>query len=147
MNFDASLSLHMVKNTGSNARDFCMLERNLLSHLKLALLLSLLSSSMLLRARLVPDAGGAPESQSKDGIPLAVVQIAASIAAIVAGAWEYHSGYKDLRSMRAFLVAAKYACVPALCYIGSSSTISQSAPRHNDRCSRRSFCDLHCTPR
>lgn len=147
MNSDVSLPPHMVKNTGSNARDFCMLERNLLSHLKLALLLSLLSSSMLLRARLVPDTGGLPELQSKDGIPLAVVQIAASIAVIVAGAWEYHSGYKDLRDMRAFLVAAKYAPVLALCSVGSSSKILQPTSRHNDCCSRRSFCDLHCTPR
>ncbi|KAF9461212.1 hypothetical protein BDZ94DRAFT_1141336, partial [Collybia nuda] len=96
---------HMVENMGSNARDFCMLERNLLSHLKLALLLSLLSSSILLRARLVPDAEGIPEPQNRNGIPLAVIQIVASIAAIIAGVWEYHSGYKDLRNMRAFLVA------------------------------------------
>ena len=38
-----------IVNTGSTARDWCMLERNILSHIKLDLLLSLLS---LLRARL-----------------------------------------------------------------------------------------------
>lgn len=95
-----------------------MLERNLLSHLKLALLLSLLSSSLLLRARLVPEPGDpSPETEDKTGLPLAVVQIVASLAAIIAGIWEYHSGYRDLRNMRAFLVAAKY--VPAILCISS----------------------------
>lgn len=102
---------HMVENTGSTARDFCMLERNILSHLKLALLLSLLSSSVLLRARLVPEPNDTPQrddGDSRGGIPLASVQFIASLAAIVAGAWEYHSGYRDLRDMRAFLVATKF---------------------------------------
>lgn len=88
-----------------------MLERNILSHLKLALLLSLLSSSVLLRARLVPsDTGSVPMEgpPSKAGLPMAVVQLAASLAAILAGCWEYYSGYKDLRNMRAFLVATKF---------------------------------------
>lgn len=98
---------YTLENTGSTARDFAMLERNILSHLKLALLLSLLSSSVLLRARLVPDNTTAPTT-SKAGIPIASVQFAASIAAIAAGCWEYHCGYRDLRNMRAFLVATKY---------------------------------------
>jgi hypothetical protein len=107
---------HMLENTGSTARDFCMLERNILSHLKLALLLSLLSSSVLLHARLVPEAtndSGSPHGDSKIGLPLAGVQVAASLAAIAAGAWEYHSGYLDMRNMRAFLVATKF--VQSLC--------------------------------
>ncbi|KAF8892153.1 hypothetical protein BD779DRAFT_1670497 [Infundibulicybe gibba] len=104
------LSRHNVlENVGSTARDFCMLERNLLSHLKLALLLSLLSSSVLLRARLVPEPTHDPSRNdgSQAGIPLAAVQFLASLVAIAAGAWEYNSGYRDLRNMRAFLVAVR----------------------------------------
>ncbi|KAJ7668324.1 hypothetical protein B0H17DRAFT_1087775 [Mycena rosella] len=96
----------MVENAGSAARDFCMLERNLLSHLKLALLLSLLSSSVLLRARLVPD--DTPTSMTgTTGLVVASLQFAAAIAAIVAGIWEYYYGYNDIRRMHAFLVAVK----------------------------------------
>ncbi|KAF8074966.1 hypothetical protein FPV67DRAFT_1559576 [Lyophyllum atratum] len=99
------MTYHIVPNTGSAARDFCMLERNLLSHLKLALLLSLLSSSLLLRARLVPDpTDDSSKIEEKADLPLAGVQIAASLATIVAGVWEYQSGCRDLRDMRAFLV-------------------------------------------
>ncbi|PPQ78404.1 hypothetical protein CVT25_011627 [Psilocybe cyanescens] len=94
---------HMVPNTGSTARDFCMLERNILSHFKLALLLSLMSSSLLLHARLVP---GEQDSGS-GGVPLASVEFAAAMIAILAGIWEYYSGYADLRQARAFLAAAK----------------------------------------
>ncbi|KAF9482539.1 hypothetical protein BDN70DRAFT_801311 [Pholiota conissans] len=95
----------MVENVGSTARDFCMLERNILSHLKLALLLSLLSSSLLLQARLVP-AQNQNESKTS-GIPLASVEFFAALAAVVGGVWEYYSGYSDLRNTRAFLVAVK----------------------------------------
>ncbi|KAH9479435.1 hypothetical protein JR316_0008029 [Psilocybe cubensis] len=93
---------NMVPNTGSTARDFCMLERNILSHFKLALLLSLMSSSFLLHVRLVP-----VEHESKGGVPLASVEFAAAMLAIVAGIWEYYSGYADLRQTRAFLAATK----------------------------------------
>ncbi|TFK39868.1 hypothetical protein BDQ12DRAFT_722075 [Crucibulum laeve] len=95
---------YIVENSGSTARDFCMLERNILSHIKLALLLSLLSSSVLLQARLVPDEGTKEHSGE---IPLASVHFAAAIASIVAGSWEYYSGYWDLRKTRAFLASAK----------------------------------------
>lgn len=85
-----------------------MLERNILSHLKLALLLSLLSSSVILRVRLVPpnDSTEVPQG-SASGFPMAVIQFVASIAAIAAGWWEYQCGYRDLLNMRAFLVATK----------------------------------------
>lgn len=102
----------LVENNGSAARDFCMLERNILSHLKLALLLSLLSSSMLLHARLVPDPNDErpiPTGDSK-AIGIGSVHLAAAVAVIGAGCWEFHSGIRDLRDMRAFLVATK--CVP-----------------------------------
>ncbi|KAJ7091351.1 hypothetical protein B0H15DRAFT_778064, partial [Mycena belliarum] len=90
----------------SPARDFCMLERNLLSHLKLALLLSLLSSSVLLRARLVPEDNPAPMPRTT-GIVVASLQFAAALAAIAAGVWEYYCGYRDICNMHAFLVAVK----------------------------------------
>ncbi|TFK29727.1 hypothetical protein FA15DRAFT_663895 [Coprinopsis marcescibilis] len=81
-----------------------MLERNILSHLKLALLLSLLASSILLRARLVPE-----EDRDKEngGIPLAVIEFGTALLAIGAGTWEYYQGYWDLRTSRAFLAAPK----------------------------------------
>ncbi|KAJ7623220.1 hypothetical protein FB45DRAFT_924935 [Roridomyces roridus] len=98
----------LLTNTGSNARDFCMLERNLLSHLKLALLLSLLSSSILLRARLVPDESEAHSKLSgSTGIAVASMQFGAALAALGAGVWEYYSGYNDLRNMHAFLAGVK----------------------------------------
>ncbi|KAF7356612.1 hypothetical protein MVEN_00995300 [Mycena venus] len=96
----------MIANTGSTARDFCMLERNLLSHLKLALLLSLLSSSVLLRARLVPE-DNPTQMSGTTGVVVASLQFTAAIAAIIAGVWEYYCGYWDLRNMHAFLVAVK----------------------------------------
>ncbi|KAJ6591593.1 hypothetical protein DFH09DRAFT_1137466 [Mycena vulgaris] len=99
------LSSQMVENAGSAARDFCMLERNLLSHLKLALLLSLLSSSVLLRARLVPEDNPTPMSGTT-GIVVASLQFTAALAAIVAGVWEYHCGLRGIRDMHAFLLAA-----------------------------------------
>jgi len=88
-----------------------MLERNILSHLKLALLLSLLSSAILLHARLPSpsdaDSGEQPSSGSKAGLPMAALEIVAALAVIAAGVWEYWCGERDLRSMRAFLVADK----------------------------------------
>ncbi|KAJ6518785.1 hypothetical protein C8R45DRAFT_949222 [Mycena sanguinolenta] len=96
----------LIANTGSTARDFCMLERNLLSHLKLALLLSLLSSSVLLRARLVPDSTSTDLSPAA-GIVVASLQFTAALAAIGAGVWEYYCGCRDLKNMHAFLVAVK----------------------------------------
>jgi len=97
-------SSYLIPNTGSAARDYCMLERNLLSHLKLALLLSVLSASILLRARLVPveDAG-----KENGGIPLASVEFAAALVCVAAGSWEYYQGYWDLKTMRPFLAAPK----------------------------------------
>lgn len=83
-----------------------MLERNLLSHLKLALLLSLLSSSVLLRARLVPE-DHPTEMSETTSIVVASLQFTAALAAIVAGVWEYYYGYQDIRNMHAFLVAVK----------------------------------------
>ena len=82
-----------------------MMERNLLSHLKLAVLLSLLASSVLLRARLVPQED--PNKEQNGGIPMASVEFAAAMLCIGAGAVEYVQNYKDLRDQRAFLTSPK----------------------------------------
>lgn len=74
-----------------------------------ALLLSLLSSSVLLRARLPEPSNqdGSTRHQSKAGVPMATLQMVASLAAIGGAFWEYHSNMRALRNMRAFLVATK----------------------------------------
>lgn len=100
------------ENTGSAARDFAMLERNLLSHLRLAALLMLLASSVLLSARLPSSSepeGTAPHSAAQ--IPLASIQVAAALTAIGAGIWEYRRGYKDMKDMKGFLLASKYVAI------------------------------------
>ena len=100
---------YVVENKGSTARDFCMLERNLLSHLKLAILLSLLSSSILLRSRLVPEPAPLPDTGDMASLPLAAVLFIASLATIGAGAWEYGAAYRDFMNRTAFLLAIKSA--------------------------------------
>lgn len=99
----------ICENTGSAARDFAMLERNLLSHVRLAMLLLLLAASVLLNTRLPSssDVSGATP-HSAGSIPLASIEIAGAITAIGVGIWEYRRGYKDMQDMKGFLVAAKY---------------------------------------
>ncbi|EKM81695.1 hypothetical protein AGABI1DRAFT_111962 [Agaricus bisporus var. burnettii JB137-S8] len=89
-----------VENAGSQARDFCMLERNFLSHIKLALLLALLSWSVLLQARLVPEQP--QEEHEVGGVPLSAVEYGAALVCILAACWEYYSGYWDLRKAHPF---------------------------------------------
>lgn len=86
-----------------------MLERNILSHLKLALLLSVLSSSLLLQTRLVPSEGDSEDiGASTYGMPLSILQFIAAILAVVAGVWEFLSGCNDLQHMTTFLNSPKY---------------------------------------
>ncbi|KZT69261.1 hypothetical protein DAEQUDRAFT_765578 [Daedalea quercina L-15889] len=94
-----------LENTGSTARDFLMLERNLLSHVKLAMLLSLLASSILLRARLTGSTGGGDPSHTR--VPISSIDYAAAICAICAGVFQYYQTSKDYRTSRGFLVATK----------------------------------------
>lgn len=99
------LSLEVV---GSNVRDFCMLERNFLSHIKLVLLLILLLVSALLEVRFPGPSG----SNNKDGLgtaslPVAVLQLIAALATIAAAVWEYHSGFRDLLGVKAFFAVAR----------------------------------------
>ncbi|KAI0653274.1 hypothetical protein C8Q70DRAFT_1048520 [Cubamyces menziesii] len=93
----------------SEGRDFPMLERNLLSHLRLAILLSLLSSSLLLRARLPTpsDPGSAQTPPTKTGTAVAIIEVVAAITVIAAGFWEYWQGYADMRAQRGFLRASQ----------------------------------------
>ena len=100
-----------------------MLERNILSHFKLAILLSLLSSSLLLNARLVPET----KTQQAGSLPLSVVEFAAAIACIAAGVWEYYNGYRDLKQARAFLVAVK--SVPTFSSISKARVLNMPPHR------------------
>ncbi|KAI0820308.1 hypothetical protein BC628DRAFT_1413221 [Trametes gibbosa] len=94
---------------GSAGRDFAMLERNLLSHLRLAVLLSLLSASLLLHARLPTpsDPGSAQTPPSTTGLVIAIIEVIAAVAAIAAGTWEYWQGYADMCAQRGFLRASQ----------------------------------------
>lgn len=134
--------LYVVPNSGSAARDFCMLERNLLSHLKLAVLLSLLSSSILLRTRLVPEPGGLPSIEDKANLPLAAVLFAAALVTVGAGAWEYNVGYRDFMNTTVFLQAIKsvFSIPHFLC---SVADMSQSTSRRYHACCYSSICDMH----
>ncbi|KAG2136187.1 hypothetical protein BD769DRAFT_1439536 [Suillus cothurnatus] len=76
---------------GSTVRDFCMLERNFLSHIKLILLLLLIES----------------ESLGSFSLPLAILQFIAALLTIAAAFWEYHTGLDDLMKLRAFFVVHK----------------------------------------
>lgn len=101
------LTAATVYNTGSSARDYCMLERNMLSHVKLSLLLSLLSSSMILHARLSPPAEDCLQYSLRSGVPVASILLFSSLLSLVAGTWEYWLSDNDMRKRRAFMVANK----------------------------------------
>ncbi|KAI0343289.1 hypothetical protein BDW22DRAFT_1428711 [Trametopsis cervina] len=107
----------LCDNTGSAARDFAMLERNLLSHIRLATLLLLLASSLLLNARIPtssppsdpshPDPDRAPAGRSAGRTSLASLQLVAALTALGVGVWEYRRGYKDMQDMKGFLMATR----------------------------------------
>ncbi|KAJ3524420.1 hypothetical protein NM688_g8566 [Phlebia brevispora] len=105
-----------------------MLERNLLSHLRIAALLMLLASSVLLDARLPsPSDPDGQTPNSAGAIPLASIQTAAALAAIAAGIWEYRVSYQDMKNMKGFLQASRphlyimTAVVPTPCNIAALS--------------------------
>jgi hypothetical protein len=108
--FHVSPIMPTLENHGSTARDYCMLERNFLSHARLGLLLMLLASGVLLRARLPgPDRAKDHDNHPNHrlGIPLASVEVIAALIVIGAGCWEYESGIRDLRARRAFLLSTE----------------------------------------
>ena len=123
-----------------------MLERNLLSHLKLGVLLSLLSASIFLRTRLISEPGESDPipDQTHAGPLLASVQSVAALAALVAGYWQYYSHYRDLYYSRAFLVNNKY--VSDFCRYLHSSRVLQTAFGDHDSSSRAHFNYQHCPP-
>ncbi|KAG1770734.1 hypothetical protein EDD22DRAFT_769957 [Suillus occidentalis] len=95
---------------GSTVRDFCMLERNFLSHIKLVLLLLLMFASALLGIRL-PGPPGTGQSDSESlgpfSLPLAILQFIAALLTIAAAFWEYYAGLDDLMKVRAFFVSTR----------------------------------------
>lgn len=113
---DRILGVSNVANTASNARDFCMLERNILSHVKLALLLSVLSSSFLLQTRLVPESD---TESNKYGLPLSILQFVASILVLGAGVWDYLGGCQDLMRQTSFLNAPRYVAPVPLIFLAN----------------------------
>ncbi|KAH8112094.1 hypothetical protein DFH11DRAFT_1728912 [Phellopilus nigrolimitatus] len=103
----------LVDNAGSTARDWCMLERNNLSHVRLCVVLSVLSSAVLLRVRLpsTDTDPSPPPSPVVPGLVFAFVLVVAALTALAAGTWEYWSGGRDLREMRAFLFMSRRVTV------------------------------------
>jgi len=92
-----------MENTGSLARDICAIERTFLSHARLGLLLSLLSSSMLLNTRLSGRANGKERNEFSDArVPLASLYFASSICAILTGWWAYKMALRDFLQRKAF---------------------------------------------
>ncbi|EIM87204.1 uncharacterized protein STEHIDRAFT_120904 [Stereum hirsutum FP-91666 SS1] len=91
-----------LKAVGSTARDFCMLERNYLSHIRLALLLVLISAAVLLQTRL---SGPDEDSEFRPGksIALASLEVVAALVVVAGGFWQYDSCLRDMRARRAFL--------------------------------------------
>ncbi|CEL52417.1 hypothetical protein RSOLAG1IB_00958 [Rhizoctonia solani AG-1 IB] len=96
----------LVANTGSTARDYCTIERTLLSFTRLGLVLFVLSASLLLKARLP-----GPEDDETGGdaaLPLGTIYVAASLLAIISGWMGYESDLKGLREERAFVGGYKF---------------------------------------
>ena len=98
------------ENTGSTARDYLMLERNLLTHLKLALLLSIVASSVLLKAKIVPSGGdGSQEGGRRSGwLALASFEFVAALFTIGAAVWQYFDASEDMRRARPFMESSRY---------------------------------------
>ncbi|KAI0031438.1 hypothetical protein K488DRAFT_52057 [Vararia minispora EC-137] len=87
---------------GSSPRDFCMLERNFLSHARLALLFVLFSSAVLLQIRLPLTSDNNPEEPMNGSVTYALASMATAAAAcvIAAGYSEYELGFQDVRKLR-----------------------------------------------
>ncbi|KIM21732.1 hypothetical protein M408DRAFT_47848, partial [Serendipita vermifera MAFF 305830] len=96
-----------VDNVGSEARDFCAIERTYLSHIRLGLLLSLLSAAILLNARL-PD----PTTESNPSIhpytiTLGSLYFVASILGLGAALFNYEKLWKGLKDGAAFVQSSR----------------------------------------
>lgn len=128
---------------GSTVRDFCMLERNFLAHIKLVLLFSILSSSVLLGIRLP----GPPDTEQSDSLgsaalPIGVLQFIAAVLTVAAALWEYHTGLDDLIEVRAFLTSTRLVSATQYCTRADGSL--QNTPYHNGSCDCHSHDHLYC---
>ncbi|CAE6420682.1 unnamed protein product [Rhizoctonia solani] len=101
-------SSSFVPNTGSTARDYCTIERTLLSFSRLGLVLFVLSASLLLKARLPGPEDNNDETGGEAALPLASVFLVASILAIISGWMGYESDLRGLREERAFVGGYKF---------------------------------------
>ncbi|KAF8682856.1 hypothetical protein RHS04_02782 [Rhizoctonia solani] len=101
-------SSSFVPNTGSTARDYCTIERTLLSFSRLGLVLFVLSASLLLKARLPGPEDNNDETGGEAALPLASVFVVASILAIISGWMGYESDLRGLREERAFVGGYKF---------------------------------------
>ncbi|QRW00126.1 transmembrane protein [Ceratobasidium sp. AG-Ba] len=110
-NSPSSRSSSLVPNTGSAARDYCTIERTLLSFTRLGLVLFMLSTSLLLKARIPnpDDSTDSGNSGSPASFPLGTIYTAASILAIVAGWLGYESDLKGLLEERGFVGGFKFS--------------------------------------
>ena len=92
-----------IENKESAARDFLALEKTFLSHLKLASLLSLLSTSILERIR-IPGRDIPKDSDIEKSlhIPLGSIYAALALATLYAGVRRYRRHSCDLMLERAF---------------------------------------------
>ncbi|KAH7340260.1 hypothetical protein B0J17DRAFT_650537 [Rhizoctonia solani] len=104
----SSSSSSFVPNTGSAARDYCTIERTLLSFSRLGLVLFVLSASLLLKARLPGPEDEDTEAGGPAALPLGTIYIMASILAIISGWMGYESDLKGLRDERAFVGGYKF---------------------------------------
>lgn len=84
-----------------------MLERNLLAHIRLGMLLTTLTASILMQAKLVPQSEQEEAKAKYSPIPFASVEFACAILCAIAGVTEYQSGYQDFLTSRPFLSTAK----------------------------------------
>ncbi|KAG8684330.1 hypothetical protein FRC09_015458 [Ceratobasidium sp. 395] len=99
-----SRSTIAVPNVGSTARDHCTTERTLLAYTRLGLILFILSSSLLLKARIpTPDDDGRDDPDNLVTFPLGIVYSMAAIIVLLAGWMGYESDLKGLLSERAFV--------------------------------------------
>lgn len=99
----------LYENTGSTARDYLMLERNLLTHLKLALLLSIVAASVILKAKLVPSTEDASQTEGErpQWLALASFEFAAALFTIGAALWQYYDASDDMRTARPFMESSR----------------------------------------
>jgi len=103
-----------VDNMASEARDFCTIERTYLSHLRLGLVLGLLSASILLNARLPAshdDEDPASGRSQLRGLGFGSVYLAAAVAVFFGGLLNYDKLWSDMKSGRALVQSPRFYTV------------------------------------